>query len=228
MPNLNIKKVKKNIINAMNIKGYKQKDISRITGMPQANVSRALDLKQKHMFTVEQLYLLAEDFDISIDQLLGRKNSYPNYSASEICSILTYLFEHNFLSHFTHSAKTTVTELENQLVTDDVIPVPVQVEKEIEYKAFFFPNNWVTDWPINDPDEVEYFPYINDNYIINNFLNKYLQIFPLFKDRILPEDAYRYAVNGYLDKIRTDERKYLIEIGDDIPDFLLDDEKSDE
>ncbi len=206
MSELNIVNAKLNIIAEMDKRNYKQKDIMRITGMPQANVSRALDTENKKMFTIDQLYKLADDFDVSIDELLGRNNKSVNAAPSleEISSFLVNLFETGHLRHCKHTVKETVPE-------DTMVYIPEYdreepsidyVEKDFEYDALYFSNSRspVRTYKINSDDDHSGSLY--DNQEINIFLAHYLKIFDLYKDGILPKDAYDFVVKGYLENFK--------------------------
>ena len=216
MSELNIADVKLNIIAIMDNRGLKQKDIVEITGMPQANVSRALDTENKKMFTVDQLYKLAEAFEVSIDELLGRRRKYTRYqdpTQREICAFLVDLFERGYFSHFKHLITEKVYEVKEEYDQELGFSCPVceDSDKAIEYTCMYLDNYWHFNPDLYEDQEslIEAQDQLNQcgndlsNHMkINEFLNKYIKIFTMYKDGELPEDAYRYTVNGYLNEFK--------------------------
>lgn len=62
MQKFNVDILKQNISTLMKNEGVKQQELADIIGMSQSNISKALSLKEKKCFTVEQIFLYCRLF----------------------------------------------------------------------------------------------------------------------------------------------------------------------
>ena len=65
----------RNIEMLMQNKNMIPADLIRETGIAQSQVSKALSRTQKTQFTFEQIWTIADYFNVSIDYLVGRKSA---------------------------------------------------------------------------------------------------------------------------------------------------------
>lgn len=80
-----------NIHFQMRKNGIKQQQLGETIGMSQPNISKALSMKDKKNFTVEQIMDIADFFHISVDSLLGRKGEVSGTLTP--CSIARFLVQ---------------------------------------------------------------------------------------------------------------------------------------
>lgn len=63
----------KNIEKLMRNNSINQATLIRETGIPQSQMSKALNRSKKNQFTFEQIWAIADYFKVTIDSLVGRK-----------------------------------------------------------------------------------------------------------------------------------------------------------
>lgn len=112
--------LKRNINILIKEKGVTTQDkLGEIIGKSQSSVSKALSTDNKSAgFTVEQICRIADHFEISIDELLGRE---IRLSYEKICNTLITLLTVNKLQ----CLECSVNDL----------------DKAVSYPAFYFPNH---------------------------------------------------------------------------------------
>lgn len=96
MPDGNYEMLVKNIEMLMQNKSMIPAVLICETGIAQSQVIKALNLTQKTQFTFEQIWTIADYFNVSIDYLVGRKSATiitEQSSNKEICKFLTQLVE---------------------------------------------------------------------------------------------------------------------------------------
>ncbi|MBR7085285.1 MAG: helix-turn-helix transcriptional regulator, partial [Oscillospiraceae bacterium] len=71
MSELNFDLLEKNIRILIQNQHITQQKLAEITGMTQANVSKALNPHENKHFTLEHIYRISQYFGISIDKLVG-------------------------------------------------------------------------------------------------------------------------------------------------------------
>ena len=136
MSELNFDILEKNIRMLMRKKDITQQKLAEIAGMTQANVSKALNSKEKKHFTLDQIYRIAQEFEVSIDKLVGNTTAgSPDASPREAFRfIIKYLCAGNL-----RTSPLTVPERAYEFQYnghEDYIPRDIQDE----YPAFFFPD----------------------------------------------------------------------------------------
>ena len=71
MSELNFQLLEENIRMLLVKNNITQQKLAEIAGMTQANVSKALNRNEKKRFTLDQVYRIAQYFEVSIDSLVG-------------------------------------------------------------------------------------------------------------------------------------------------------------
>lgn len=183
-----------------------QQQLAGITGMTQANVSKALNSNDKRHFTLEQVICISQHFGVPIDELVG--NEVPQEAATSPRAVLA------FLSSLLCSAKvraTIITEEEliyAQYINDHGYPDCNREKKEIKYPAFYFPNYMrVRDFAFCEPeyDEVDMDFCMGGNETnflqMNEILKKFIPIIKLYREKEIPDEAFQMILNGYLEQL---------------------------
>ena len=80
-----------NVRSLLKRKGMTQQQLAEVTGMTQANVSKALNPNDKRNFSLEQVISISQHFGVSIDELVG--NKVPLETATSPRSVLAFLSE---------------------------------------------------------------------------------------------------------------------------------------
>lgn len=201
-----------NITKLMKDNNITQEKLAEFLGMSQPNVSKALSLKDKKCFTLDQIVGIAEHFGVSIDQLVG--NTAPKVletGPKSIARFLTSVIE-------SHNACYTTVEIEEEVfdvkhvynVFDGTEFKTEQTNKKVTYPAIYFPDYWKVPKPVNDSDEdamdllSEALQIGNESRMmpLNDFLRKFIQIFEIHESNGVDDDAYRMVVDSYLGKLR--------------------------
>lgn len=198
MQNFDVDILKRNVRSLMDKHGTKQEDLAQYLEMSQSNVSKALSLKDKKCFTLEQTCSIAEYFNVSIDYLVGKRTTYSAANNREIAEMLVTLIE---------SGAVSFSEIN---MTERVYPPDSQYESseqhdiEIQYPALFFRNYWTPEGEDIDGSqsvEIQAFGNYTNNYAINEFLRKFIQIYAVHKKGDLYEETYKAVVQDYLSRI---------------------------
>lgn len=190
--------LKKNVRSLMDEHGTKQEDLAQYLEMSQSNVSKALSLKDKKCFTLEQTCRISDYFNVSVDYLVGKRTAYSAANNREIAEMLVTLIESGAVSFDEISRTERVCPPDSPYESSDPHDV------EMQYPALFFRNYWTPD--SNDIDgtqqfELQAFGNTTNNYEINEFLRKFIQIYTVFKRGELFEETYRAVVQDYLSRI---------------------------
>lgn len=203
----------KNIHSLMDENNITQEKLASILGMSQPNVSKALSLKDKKCFTLDQVVGIADYFGVSIDFLVGNRGVKSQETGPRaVAEFVSKVIE-------SHDAKYTTVEIEESVYEPkevyNVFSGPgfceaSEEKKNISYPAIYFPDYW----RLPDPAEVgreifeEQFAEArqvgNDSRMkpVNDFIRKFIQIFEIFDKKGVDEDAYRTVVDNYLSKLR--------------------------
>lgn len=197
MNNWNFEILKENIRKHMSEKRMTQKYVAEKLNTTQANIAKHLkkgDCAQT--FTLKQVWLLADLFEVSIDELLGRSNTDKKYSLEELGKLFANLIQENNLV----CVKYQTTEY----VKNSEIPFSNAVQQECEYDAFYFPNHQqAVIRPKNSKNEsmMWYQPdlgkAITANIAINKFLRKYIECNKKFKSGEIDEQEYQILLEAY-------------------------------
>lgn len=184
--------------------GLSQTEFAQRIGTTQPNYNRAINLTNSQCLTVEQLYRIATEFNVSLDSLLGIKQKHTD---RDICSLFTSLLEERKLVKVDFSREEWVyTPFDI-----DGYPDCHKEQKEIHYPAFIFPNNKdhgpheiYTEMELSD---FEYDALCNgtadeSNQRINEFFDKFLTIYGIHLEKKIPDDAYQRVVEEFLNNLK--------------------------
>ena len=207
MSNYDHNVISRNISMLIKNSGISQKQLGDAIGMSQPNLSKALNENDKRVFTVEQIYKIAEYFDVSTDSIMGFN---PDYSQkTSLRSIASFI--------------ATLIEDDIALVTETTVREKVYMQPSfnehalysstefmgVSYQAIYFPNHW-------DPAEVKCASFEDAQALyseaeqcgnetrytyLNNFLKKFLDILKVYKSGQISEEAYRIVVKDYLNQL---------------------------
>lgn len=204
MPELNYNILVENIRALMKRDNMTQQQLADITGMTQANISRALNPEDKRRFTLEQVFLISSYFHVSIDELTGN-----NHSTSPALTPRT-VFETIIELLKTGQAKVT-----SCVQMEEVFEYKFDWEdtscehrfQEIEYPAIYFPSYIPYDNTGLSRDEAaalyaEYSQIGNSTAFrsVNEIISKMLPMIELYKKKEIPDDAFQMIVDGYIKK----------------------------
>lgn len=199
---------KRNINELLRNKGMTQQQFAGVLGMSQSNVSKALSVKEKKFFTVEQIYSIANHFAVSIDWILGYKTSDRKARAPRAIGA--------FLAELLKSKEAKVIPIKVSETVYEIDFDSRNYEQNCEvsnpentYLSIYFPNYW-------DPDEFgkteeEKHESFNEAYQcgnstrngpLNNFLWKYVEILKHFNEDQMSEELYQNILKEYLSKLR--------------------------
>lgn len=201
-----------NIRTLMENNGITQEGLADILGMSQPNVSKALSLKDKKSFTLDQVAGIAKHFGVSIDQLMGnRADAVPKTGPRGIAAFLAGIIE-------SHDAKYTTVEIEEEVYEPrevyNVFNGPsydtVHEMRKIKHLAIYFPDYWEVPKPVNSQDddaiaavsEAQQIGNESSMMPVNDFIRKFVQIYEIYEKRGIDKDAYRVVVDNYLSKLR--------------------------
>lgn len=198
MPNYDIDILKQNVRTLMDKHGTKQEELARFLDMSQSNVSKALSLKDKKCFTLEQACRISDYFNVSIDYLVGKRTAYSAATNREIAEMLVSLIESGTVSFSDISMTEHVYSPETQYEQSS------EHDMEMNYPALFFRNYWTPDG--EDVDGTQFFEIqaagnATNNDAINQFLRKFIQIYTLHEKGDLYDDTYKSIVQDYLSRV---------------------------
>lgn len=198
MRNYDIDILKKNVRSLMDEHGTKQDDLAKYLEMSQSNVSKALSLKDKKCFTLEQTCNIADYFKVSVDYLVGKRTAYSAANNREIAEMLVTLIESGAVSFDEVKMKEHIFTPGHPQGTID------ESDRDMIYPALFFRNYWTPG--LEDPDssqlfELQTFGNTTNNYQINEFLRKFIQIYTVYKRGELFEETYKAVVQDYLGRV---------------------------
>ena len=190
--------LKKNVRRLMDEHGTKQEELAQYLEMSQPNVSKALSLRDKKCFTLEQTCRISDYFNVSIDYLVGKRTAYSAATNREKAEMLVTLIESGAVS-FSEVAMT-------EHVYYPSCAGYAKTEDDIDrvYPSLYFRDFWTPDFDVDESQFCEIMAAGNftNNYTINEFLRKFIQIYTVFKRGELFEETYKAVVRDYLSRIK--------------------------
>ena len=205
MPKFDYMTMKKNIKILIRNRDMTQQQLAEVLGMSQSNVSKALNEDEKKCFTVEQLYEIAEHFNVSIDELLGHRTVETTPGGQRGIG--------TFLAAVLSSGDGKCTRVKVKEMIYDSYRPPIGPEdyepSEHEYWALYFPNYWDPSEEAKDEEEfrelmAEATQAGNEtrNPALNTFIQKYLEILRVYQKGEISKEAYEIVLNDYLSKLK--------------------------
>lgn len=203
MSDLDFDILEKNIRILMENHNITQQQLAKIADMTQANVSKALNSRESKHFNLNQVYRIAQYFDISIDSLVGNTGR----KAAGTSPRDAFLFITKFLcTRNLRTAEMTVKETVYEPQYNGYgAPECTPTETQNPYIVFFFPDyHRFSDQKLSEQEEVdlhmEFCAYGNETKFrcLNEILKKMLPLIEQYKDGDIPEEAFQMIVEGYL------------------------------
>ena len=198
MQNFDIDILKKNVRSLMNERGTKQEELAQYLEMSQSNVSKALSLKDKKCFTLEQTCGIADFYGVSVDRLVGKRTAYSAANNREIAEMLVTLIESGAVSF------SEISMTEHVYYPQDGGYAREEDDVDRVYPSLYFRDYW-TPKPFDEDGsqlyELQAMGNSTNNYEINEFLRKFIQIYTVFKRGELFEETYKAVVQDYLSRI---------------------------
>ena len=189
-----------------------QEKLAEILGISQPNVSKALSLKSRKNFTLDQVIGIANYFGVSIDFLIG--NDAAKSQEIGLRSVAEFLL--NVIER--HDAKYTSVQFE-ELVYKPTKSYDTYYrtnrwdtleEKHANtYLAIYFPDYWQLPDPLTvdrksfaelysratqDGNETRMKP-------LNSLLRKFIQVFEDYENKGVDKKTYRTSIDNYLSKL---------------------------
>lgn len=186
--------------------GMTQQKLAEVTGMTQANISKALNPNDKRCFTLAQVFAISQHFGVSIDELVG--NKAPSETETSPCAALAFLVK--FLCDAKIRSFTTTDQelVYESYYNDHGYPDSRRVEKTIEYPAFYFPDyKRISDFVLCDEDysevDAEFCWCGNGTQFaqMNEILRSLIPMVKLYREKKIPEEAFQMIVNGYMEQL---------------------------
>lgn len=203
--------LKSNIERLRKKNGLSQDQLAKIAGIHQSRMSVLLNEDSKARFSIEQIYLIAEYFDVSIDSLVKGEESKRINTSRQICEFLVQLFESNNLDYKRFSREEKTFTPSYYIEDGYMVPSSKSGEKTISYNALFFPSTWQLN-PEREYSEDELDAYYDtlefdgnlllNNIAINKFLDAYIPIYKLYSSDKMPKHSYDYTVKSLLENIK--------------------------
>lgn len=206
MSELNYNVLSENIKSVMKKNNVTQQQLADITGMSQANVSKALNINDKKTFTLEQVYKISEHFGISIDELVD--NKFANLSSTSPRALLS-LISKLLCDSCIRSTDIEIEEIVYEPLFDSRgCPSCTKSNQQIKYKAFYFPSYFnFDDFELSDEEmqDLHYeYCYIGNGTkysSLNSVLIKLIPLIELYKKTEIPDEAFQMVLNGYLQQL---------------------------
>lgn len=205
MPNLNTKLLKQNIRNLLDEKHISQKQLAAEIGMSQPNMNKRLSLSNdSHYFTLEQVWAIADFFNVSVDYLLGRKVESAAGTPEDICRFIVALYESGQIE-FEKIVKPAVSR-HHIVRKQGVYPDFYDDEVTPGYYAVYFPlyhpkEDYILDNLDNFEFGEEYSNLRPENQNINRFLAQYIKLESAHNSGILDDDIFKVSMEALLKKI---------------------------
>ena len=200
-----------NILTLMKNNDITQQQLADILGMSQPNISKALNLKDKKCFTLDQVVGIAKHFGVSVDFLVGtKKTNTHDISPRSVAEFFSHLIENHDAKYRKIDIEEIAFEPTSFDYADQYGEYFSDVKKTVSYLAIYFPDYWAI------PDENEVGPQDFEDYLfearqggndtrmqpVNDFLRKFVQIFEVYDKNGIDEDAYRTVVDNYLGRLK--------------------------
>lgn len=202
IPSLDTTILKENIERLRKENGLKQEDLAKVLGLTQPDISKRLKPESTTSFTLDQVYILSQFFNTSIDSMIGNRPKPQSLTASDICHFLVDLIQQGQLKYFTHGVHQTAYRSEYDPESGYDLYCPHK--EDVTYHGFYFPNYW--QFP-DDMTPEEYSEYSaeaqacgNDmptNIKVNDFCQKFIDAYEKHEDKTYSDDVYQTLLDAY-------------------------------
>ncbi|MBR6158455.1 MAG: helix-turn-helix transcriptional regulator [Lachnospiraceae bacterium] len=201
----------RNISELMKNNDMTQVQLADILGMSQSNVSKALSLRDKKSFTLDQVAGIAQHFNVSVDFLLGLQNTTLNPNNQEdIARFVAALLTNQIAKYKQISVEEEVfvgsydSEIGHYLYEPE--------RKVNDYLAVYFPNYYELPSPKDQFDddawaELDYARCSGNetrNYRLNEFLGQLIKLLDFYKSDTLDRETFDKVVDSCVEKITGD------------------------
>lgn len=204
MQNLNIDILTQRINDLRNKKNITQETLAKEIGMSQPNFNRAINQKNGQRFTLEQVFKIAQYFEVSVDYLLGNNKPSDKKTEKDICAFFTNLLEQRKLVKVPFSRE---EEIDTPYTSPTGNPDCSFEKKKISYDAFIFPKHF-DPGPLDRFDEeriddlrsdILYYGNSDEsNKRINSFFAKYFQIYEMFLHAQMSEELFHEITEKFM------------------------------
>lgn len=197
---LDINILKRNIHSLMKEHSLTQQDLGKIIGIQQPRVAKCLNDNDSSCFTLEQVFLIANHFGITIDELIGYKQRSVSYTPDAICNILINLFSTGTIKTFEH-------EVDEKVWSPDAKFNSHIVSERNKYISFYFPNYKElsfyaylkdTDGGFDSDGSCDMINTFSSNMKINTFLKRFIALYSKYQNNDFSEKDYHILVDAYL------------------------------
>lgn len=196
-----------NIRSLMKDKNITQEKLADILGMSQSNVSKALSKSDKKSFTLDQVVGIAKYFNISIDVLVGNRNSATiSTGPRATAAFLAKLIANQDAKYYPIEITENVYEMDYGSYQH--YPNCKHEIREVTYPAIYLPSYWSVPERITNEDEnaviSEAMQCGNDTRMlpVNDFLRHFKEIFELYDKGGLSEETYNAVLSDMLNRLR--------------------------
>ena len=191
-----------NINKLMSAKNIRQINLCEVLHISQPQLSKLMSAKVDRFFSADQLCVLADYFDVSIDFLLGRTTE-DNTNAQAICRYIVDWITKGKASYIKGKINEDVYE---ECDPNDNGGLPYgHVKKDNSYFMIYFPQYINPNELIDSPEDEMYLlthGNINDDgKAIQDFLTKFFKYYDLLMEGVMDEDIFREVINGLLAKM---------------------------
>ena len=194
-----------NINRLISNKGITQVELTKILGMSQPNISKALNKKEKKCFTLSQVYDLAVYFHVSIDELVDNQQSVnASTSPRSIAAFITKLAEAHKIDFQPYKR----TEHIYAVDFDSYEPECTESDQEITYPAIIFPSYWNPEDGKTIEEKCELHAEAsqigNDTAMlaVNKYLDRFQEIFKIYENGALSKETYDTVIADLLSHLR--------------------------
>lgn len=209
MNDCNFDILKENIRKRMSDKHMTQNDVAEALDTTQANIAKHLKKNNDaQTFTLKQVCQLADLFETSVDELLGRDTTSEKISVNNLCKFLAELIQRKILVPYEIHVDEQL-DIETNFEFEDEAEYDRQNEK-IKYVALYCPcfnnsNPNRKNYQITEIDSKILDPRVAisaDKREINKFLNKFISSFSKFDNGLLDADEYDSIVRAYFEALK--------------------------
>ena len=200
--------LKERILMLLKEKNITQTYLAQEIGMTQSNLSKRLSPNndQSNHFTIDQVWAIADYFNVSVDYLLGRKIESTIGTPENICRFLMSLCDSDTIE-FTKFDKTE-TYRHHIIRHSHYFPDYIDSDVHTVYYGFVFPEYYPADKYTVENEEnfaegIEYSNLRPVNKKINQFWTNYLMLKQSHDSGMLDDDVFQIAVEALLKKMES-------------------------